>query len=280
MELPWDDISILWHAAVYVRVGVDRECLRDEYLKYIGGQNKVYCQTYNLPLTVLDQNLVERLMCSRRVNMEAEVVMNKCSITAVLCCAVTGCGACICRKHRDSDRNSAGKVYVCAATPPIVQDTERDDDDLVSRRNNRIASQEGKHNDNGNDDYNNDDEQSRYLAGVEWDKYGDGVVEDTGDDVSHHGFVADDGLLDTGMFVTNAMLLDDSVVEEVVHESFDFVSMNAGVQAIPIWDVRASEGMGRSYITSHVVLNSCGSCLIRRKGELRANKHQAAFWNE
>jgi hypothetical protein len=168
-------------------------------------------------------------------------------------------------------------VYVCAATPAIVQDTERDYSHLVSRRNHVIASHEGEDNANGNDDVSNDDEQSRYLVGAEWDENDDGVGEDTGDNVSHHESVADDGLLDAGMFVTNGMLLDDSVVEEVVQESFDFLSTNAGVQAIPIWDVRASEGMGRSYISSHVILNSCGSCLIRRKGELRPRKHQAAF---
>ena len=69
-ELPWDDILLSWDAVVYVRVRVDREHLRDEYLKYIGGQNKVYCQTHNVPLIVSDQKSAEHLICSRKLTLK------------------------------------------------------------------------------------------------------------------------------------------------------------------------------------------------------------------
>lgn len=50
------------------------------------------------------------------------------------------------------------------------------------------------------------------------------------------------------------------------------------MKALPNWDARASEGTGQSYITSHIIMNSCGSCLlIRRKSELKPSKYLAAF---
>jgi hypothetical protein len=84
------------------------------------------------------------------------------------------------------------------------------------------------------------------------------------------------------MLLIDAILLDDGVVGRKMKgdNSLDFLSNNAGVQAVPIWDACVLEGIGWSYILSHDILNSCWDLFDKEEGRIEMEQVPGLVFNE
>ena len=67
---------------------MDIATLQDQYMSYMGGQNKVYCRTHDLPLIVALFKSGQSCSCMRDKTGDA------CIACAAFECPVDGCGVC------------------------------------------------------------------------------------------------------------------------------------------------------------------------------------------
>ena len=238
-----NSVNVCWNMAVYVKrsEATTFETLRDDYLGYIGGQSKVYCQAHNYPMIVAARtNEGSKKCCSWR---DQEL---SCQRKPVLTCPVRGCHCCVCKAHCKSESDSS-KLYISPPPEGLMGEEEDEHDDL-------------EHDEEDEDD-NNETLDSCEEHDCEWNENAESR-----------------GTLD-GDFMVDAMLVDDEENEsDDEAASVGFISTNAGAQCVPIWNVNDSHvAWERRYVSSHVILNNCGSCLIRRNQQLRATQYQRAF---
>jgi len=262
-----ESIGNSWDVAVYVkRCGSQlRRDMKMDYLQYIGGQVHNYCKVHDVPLIPAGQNRSRGRMCCCAHDCENE--SRRCRRVPYQECAVSGCSVVVCRSH---SKETLEKRYHHPWSTGNVPDDE-DNDNLDAH-----VVMDGVEN---------------VIDGDVVVDMGD-VVVDNADDVSvEHSPMWDIASVDSSQdgadsspvqyenddYVFDSLEVDDArerggVGGEIAFGPGDYhiPGTNAGRKPIPIW-------CAKSYISGHVVLNNCGTCLIRRKRPLRPSRYQAAF---
>ena len=107
--------------AVYVKKKIiDFQSLNFEYLKYIGGQNHIYCKDHNIPL-INSCNRIKKCNCGRKETFT---------------CASLSCKTCICQRCLDNlDYTTVHHIEMTDQDPPDIEEdvpeTEEDDNVLI-----------------------------------------------------------------------------------------------------------------------------------------------------
>jgi hypothetical protein len=214
----------------------DTEKLRDGYLEHIGGQVKTYCCVHHsTPMIPAIQMQGLSKKCS--VVGENELC---CTVKAYLCCAFDRCNAAVCIHHNSTGEEDGSCLYINKTDDGNIAEgegvfSELETDELVLR----VGDGSG------------------------------GVIENEERDVFEN--------LNEEMFVTDNYVDDDELMfgpPEQLRGSNDgsenalhFETTNSGRSS---YDVL----VGRGTVTGHVILNNCGSCLIRRNCQLKGTRYQ------
>jgi predicted GIY-YIG superfamily endonuclease len=162
----------------------------------------------------------------------------QCTVKAHLCCAFDNCSAAACTHHSKCGADDGSTVYI----NPIADRSYVDGVEVVMQYN----AEEILENDHvplGDDEDGGEEEEL--------------------------------GSYDEQMYVTHNIVDDDEFSLELSdHDDRSlgdgFLTTNAGRTA---YDVVSGSGI----VPGHVILNNCGSCLIRRNYQLKGTRYQQAF---
>jgi predicted GIY-YIG superfamily endonuclease len=272
-----------WSVAVYVKNESGQLAkLRDEYLGYIGGQPNNYCALHDKPLIAAVNKKGDPTACT----CGSEGANQVCGSRGYLRCGEAGCPVVVCREHAITTNGDKTSFSVMEDNSAIdgsggaaglndgggagtdgahhASSMQIDGDDVVVHETMLLAQRHIRHAESYSDE---DSEESH-----------DGVVENVvNDNESVNDNVFLQAQLDPDMDLTHAVVIDDEVDEMDVdaddgtmESDYNFHATNAGRRTIPIW-------CAKTYISSHVVLNGVGSCLIRRNRPLNPTRAQSAF---
>jgi hypothetical protein len=234
-----ETVNAYWDILVYYRKhDSDMEKLRDGYLEHIGGQVKVYCAGHRTPMIPAVQLRGLFKKCS--VVGENEL---RCTMKAYLCCAFDHCNAAVCIHHRSTGEEEGSCLYINAIKDGNVADgegivSELEADELVLREENG-------------------------SGGVIADEEGGNFVN-----LNEQMFVTDNHVDDDEFMLESPEYLERSNGGN--ENGLHFATTNAGRSS---YDIVAGSGN----VPGHVILNNCGSCLIRRNCQLKGTRYQQAF---
>jgi predicted GIY-YIG superfamily endonuclease len=235
-----ESVNANWDILVYCqKYDSDMDKLRDGYLEHIGGQVKVYCCVHRTPMIPAVQLRGLSKQCS--IVNENEL---RCTMKAYMCCAFDQCTAAVCIHHSRPDEEEGSCLYINA----IEDENVADEEGIVSRiESEELTLRDGNHG----------------SAGVIEDEVGGNFVN-----------------LNEEMFVTDNYVDDDEFMlgpqdglggsNGGSENGFHFETTNAGRSS---YDILA----GKGNVPGHVILNNCGSCLIRRNCQLKGTRYQQAF---
>lgn len=265
-DMNWADIDM----ALYIRLRpVELEGYRREYLRYIGGQVRVGCKVHDVPLVTAPKKVSEGQSCSVGASQEAPWCGNPASYE----CPVVGCPSCICTSCF-AGLDSATMTMV--GTPTGVRsgasgsvseessclvDTSEDESDDEAGCIVRFPSGPGVN----LDDFGSEASFSSSSSGSS-----QGDVPETvnlGDDLSLPPAV-DTSCLNTGFGCIGEGTGDGAPDCSSDEEADQFLpTTHAGGCGLDA--TGRIRGMGTS-----VLLNKCGSMLVRRQTRLEASRRE------
>ena len=267
----WDDdiLCMYWCVAVYVKeMQPDIEVLRNQYLSAMGGQSALYCLQHNVPLVTLAPQKKGLRCCGHKSPPF-------CSSCPVLTCPFWDCDCSLCRDHFSSLSVTKGKVKLgvpdfslentstCGVKESDVQNADVDSDD-------------------GGDISDNLSECSLFTDIEEksdvsdCSSLGDRVGECDSDDSTESGCSVDTVVPGDWQAVVTEPF-DDGLVSsgESSDDDSQIPTTNAGSAPRDCFVFRSGEELHT--IRSHVVMNNCGSCLIRKRNKISATKPERNF---
>jgi hypothetical protein len=231
--------------------------LRDQFLDCIGGQSHVYCKCHDVPLIL---SYEEGAICCSAAD---------CTRKTKLECPIETCQVGMCHSHY-KNTSSESKIFL----DQIINDINME----ISEHSDTLNRDIGKESDNNSSDYNGNtgiDNDSAVQSGNGGDRSSktdesDIISKASSDDHEDVDLFQDDIRCD-GTIENDE--LDSVILEEVTGdvENFEIPTTNAG---LPVMDISMKND---SYIPLHVVLNGCGSLLIRRQSKLVRTRRQQHF---
>jgi len=225
---------------VYVKAQkIDVRSLGLDFLTYIGGQKHLLCHEHRMPLIT---SLAKHLKCN-------------CGRHEYYSCSHAACKCCICKR--------------CADTHDIDNVTYVE----IIRREEEAENNENEDRGNGNDsddDIENDSLDEPYDENEIFNSDDEVDIEDPEYRRQFNGRKND--VLDRedfDEFVTSGDIHNQDYDEEAFDDGI-IPTTHAGEFSVEVNDESPKKGV---YVSGHVLLNGCGSCLCRKKNEIKTNKN-------
>ena len=260
----WEDLQV----AIYVKLRpVSLEIFRREYLSYIGGQSAVFCSKHDIPLiTSMPKN---DLNCC----MDGTEGQSSCNRKSAYSCAVEDCCSCICSSCFKKCSANNTRVNVCCdstgADEQIVQRFADDDENNSCESTSSVDSYASS---------SSDSEDSNRYSVCDDDSIS---LESTGSSVEEGYYAFDHNL--SGHTGDN-VAFDLEHCPETDNDEFEVEDDGAYRPIIPTTRTGAYEGIATESeckddscdynIGSSVMLNKCGSMLVRRNTQLQASRRE------
>jgi len=273
-----DDDIVDWTFAVYVRRNSTMSTdLRDRFLGSMNGQTKLFCEDHDTPLIVAP--VQSQKSCT--------VVDNDgmpCDKKVFYCCLREGCALNLCRQHYDQEAEGLqGKVYVAVTNDKHDDISMQSDDGIIEIDEVDVAAEFAvtAENGGGDDDYMSDTlsrdgsrmsasntaNDNASVASAELETLALLALQQSGHAEPQEHF---DSCFLVDSFLNNDE--DDMESEADFQNSVpDIVTTNAVSAAI------TATTRKRSFIGGHVVLNNCGTLLVRKKRKLTGTRQEQNF---
>ena len=287
-----------WDVCVYVlKQPSGPESLRDRYLSCIGGQSVVCCKEHCFPLVRNCKSTAEvssHLRCSApdvvfedtADHISWEFVVDCCKNKAICVCPVIGCRVGLCKSHQDSIEKHYSLHGCCKkffisekqcsstnqsfATQSLLNGLSVNEDDMSVDSSKDLddmstCSSHSHEPVNSNCDFHGLDkqtmgpQQTNELIEDFLDGIGFSDEDDSDDEMSEQDIGIDNNLLNTQNLEAFPM-----PTTNVADETEDF-------------EVTCDDGQVLNSISLHVLFNSHGHLLVRRKSKLNMSRRNESF---
>lgn len=251
----WEEVDI----ALYVRrEDVSLAKYRAEYLGYIGGQKKASCLEHDVPFIITHTK-----SCSAKLQ-RCSIGGRGCKISPEYHCPVIQCKACICQKCFSGLSSEDGPFRVDATATRADRSVTTVRDDLLSGYSNGESSDDSQEGDSQVSSSIEGSVGSVYTTGSE---ASDGsTLSATSSDEEDNEFLS----LPTGLgttFGTGEFAPEmDPSGEDACHDGIVPTTLEGENENLIYGN---SEVIGTS-----VLLNKCGTMLVRRDTQLQANRRE------
>jgi hypothetical protein len=301
-----------WDTAVYVRCKVQTlEHIRDEFLCSMGGQAKVYCHDHDAPLIVAPHRYIGQCCMSAHhgaggaaqgsadpTGQEVQICKRQIGFQ----CPVDGCQSHLCLKHHKGiPEQAAGAKFRLRprheeepAAAPVAEEnmavdgiSEENSDHQPSAGGGDIWEEESLCSSNADEEPS--DPRTNILEGGDAGANGSQSSASSQFDGTLNGPMLDYGSTlqqdmdyDTDFVVEPCM---DNAVPDEDGDSLDSIGQNGPSQPYSMPTTNAGgrplrvipQGDGRKSVPGHIILNNCGTLLVRRRHKLCGSKRQQNF---
>lgn len=230
-----------WRVAVYlIDAKIQVSELRNQYLEYIGGQSKMFCREHDVPLiTSAGQDKSQsHKRCYQTVDGRV------CGKKVSLCCLVPGCKSWICSECYNTRIASGSRVDLSP-----TQTTDSFDENVAGELDSIVEPELDRQDYDGTESVVEGDSDEEYC-----DVAGD--IQDV--------LVVEPDLPEDDLEVYNENLHDPAIPTTI-----------AGNR--PLQVTANIRGESVHEIPGHVILNGCGTLLVRRHHKLNGNLLQQNF---
>jgi hypothetical protein len=252
-----EDIELsFWQIVVYVKEEFKKMTqLRDEYLRYMGGQTKVHCKKHNLPLIITIKQTKDNKLCCCYGGDEI------CNKRVQYSCITLNCVCAICK---DCMKKISEESHITLSIPNniVLWHQHRQ-----SQATNSVALNP--------ENESIDDQQQPQQQDVNRNFIDDLEHEVVAISTPQDDFFLTNEQEELDQYAIPSFLDDDDCTTGYEHDVMAHVPQtNSAVRPIKI---QQRQGNDPTFVPGHVIMNQCGTLLIRNQGQLSGTLMQQHF---